>query len=107
MESVEEHGHSLEKHGHSIEDHGHSLEKRRADLDIDEEEERQIQELIDEVRPSGIPQLWNFKCNFSQFLILHPWLESILGLDFNQHGKTLYYSILYPFCYTVGVSRLL
>ena len=37
----------------------------------------------------------------------HPRLESILGLDFNQHGKTLYYSILYPFCYTVGVSRLL
>ena len=37
----------------------------------------------------------------------HPQLESILGLDFNNHGKTLYYSILYPFCYTVGVSRLL
>ena len=36
-----------------------------------------------------------------------PPLESILGLDFNEHGKTLYYSILCPFCYTVGVSHFL
>ena len=37
----------------------------------------------------------------------HPRLESILSLDFNNHGKTLYYSIFYPFCYTVGGSHLL
>ena len=37
----------------------------------------------------------------------HPPLESILGLDFNEHGKTLYYSIFCPFCYTVGVSHFL
>ena len=55
MESVESkhHGHSLEKHGHSLEKHGHSLEehdlnKRRAEDDL-EEEEKQIQDLIDEV----------------------------------------------------------
>ena len=34
-------------------------------------------------------------------------MESILGLDFNEHGKTLYYSIFCPFCYTVGVSHFL
>ena len=27
----------------------------------------------------------------------HPPLESILGLDFNEHGKTLYYSIFIHF----------
>ena len=40
-------------------------------------------------------------------LAFHPRLESILSLDFNNHGKTLYYSIFYPFCYTVGGSHLL
>ena len=43
-----------------------------------------------------------YKTNF-----MHPPLESILGLDFNEHGKTLYYSIFCPFCYTVGVSHFL
>ena len=37
-------------------------------------------------------------------MYVHPRLESILGLDFNKHGKTLYYSIFYPFCYTGGGS---
>ena len=39
--------------------------------------------------------------------VKHPRLESILSLDFNKHGKTLYYSIFYPFCYTGGGSHLL
>ena len=42
-----------------------------------------------------------------QFFVYHPPLESILDLDFNEHGKTLYYSIFCPFCYTVGVSHFL
>ena len=41
------------------------------------------------------------------YIVPHPPLESILGLDFNEHGKTLYYSIFCPFCYTVGVSHFL
>ena len=37
----------------------------------------------------------------------HPWSRTDLGLKFEIHGKTLYYSILGPFSYTVGVSHFL
>ena len=37
----------------------------------------------------------------------HPWSRTHLGLKFEIHGKTLYYSIFCPFSYTVGVSQFL
>ena len=37
----------------------------------------------------------------------HPWSRTDLGLKFEIHGKTLCWSILDPFSYTVGVSHFL